>query len=52
MSYKCTENAVKAVRMKILMISLIIKTFSDKVAIITTICLKVSELNNHLLIKI
>ncbi len=48
MSLKCTENAVKAVRMKILMISLIIKTFSDKMAIITPIWIKVSELNNHL----
>ena len=52
MSYKCTENAVKAIRMKILMISLIIKTFSDKVAIITPISLKVSKLNNYLQIEI
>ena len=52
MSLQCTKNAVKAVRIKILMILLIINTFSDKVAIITPICLKVSELNNHFLIKI
>ena len=48
MSLQWNENAAREVRVKILMISLIIKTFSDKVAIISPICLKVSELNNHL----
>ena len=47
MSIQWTENSVTAVIMKLLMISLILKTFSDKVAIITVIWLKIFEMNNH-----
>ena len=50
MSLQWTENAVYAVRMKLLMISLFLKIFSNNVAIITVICIKICKLDNNQII--